>query len=94
MSEAKCANLAPVWAAALHLGKSAHRMKRTVSPAAARPAAVRARFVYLPETNIHFAQKQAARFMDLTSRFLLHCVPRFAIMKIQTKPEQFRPCKF
>jgi hypothetical protein len=95
ISEAKCANLAPVWAAALHFGKSAHRMKRTVSPpAAARPGAARARFVYLQETNIHFAQKQAVRFMNLTSRFLLHCVPRFAIMKIQTKPEQFRPCKF
>uniref|UniRef100_UPI004028E3C7 hypothetical protein n=1 Tax=Gemmiger formicilis TaxID=745368 RepID=UPI004028E3C7 len=32
ISEAKCANLAPVWAAASHFGKSAHRMKRTVSP--------------------------------------------------------------
>ena len=94
ISEAKCANLAPVWAAALHFGKSAHRMKRTVPPAAARPASVRARFVYLSEINRHFAQKQIARFMDLTSRFLLHCVPRFAIIKIETKPEQFRPCKF
>jgi len=32
ISEAKCANLAPVWAAASHFGKSAHKMKRTVSP--------------------------------------------------------------
>ena len=43
-------------------------------------------FVHVAETNIHYAQNAAFRFMILTSRFLLHPVPRFVIMRVQTSP--------
>uniref|UniRef100_UPI003FF13855 hypothetical protein n=1 Tax=Gemmiger formicilis TaxID=745368 RepID=UPI003FF13855 len=57
ISEAKCANLAPVWAAALHFGKSAHRMKRTVSPPPPRVRLPPVRVLSIYQRQIYILHK-------------------------------------